>query len=154
MSSGGTYENKSVNIKFIYIVSVNILFLFQETPVNKNKNIQVIEASGRGYMVGVLIQLTISGFAWSTAFKYTFCSIYYICFYCKDNLRNGFLMPHFYEKVALFVFLCHLVQKLWKLLTFAIRVWRNPRWPPNEPHGTLVHPVNIDICSLDIHRNL
>ena len=58
---GGTYGNKSVNIKFIYILSVNIFFLFQETPVNKN--IQVIEASGRGYIVGILIQLTISGFA-------------------------------------------------------------------------------------------
>ena len=56
---GGTYENKSVNIKFIYISSVNILFLFQETPVNKN--IQIIEASGKGYMVGILIQWTISG---------------------------------------------------------------------------------------------
>ena len=38
MSSGGggggegTYENKSINIKCIYILSVNILFLFQETP--------------------------------------------------------------------------------------------------------------------------
>ena len=50
---GGTYENKSVNITFIYILSVNILFLFQETSVNKN--IQVIEASGRGYMVRILI---------------------------------------------------------------------------------------------------
>ena len=47
---GGTYENKSVNIKFIYISSVNIFFLFQETPVNKN--IQVIEASGRGSYSG------------------------------------------------------------------------------------------------------
>ena len=28
MSSGGTYVNKSVNIKFIYILSVNIFFLF------------------------------------------------------------------------------------------------------------------------------
>ena len=28
-----------------------------------NKNIQVIEASGRGYIVGILISLTISGFA-------------------------------------------------------------------------------------------
>ena len=28
-----------------------------------NKNIQVIEASGRGYIVGILFQLTISGFA-------------------------------------------------------------------------------------------
>ena len=27
------------------------------------KNIQVIEAFGRGYKVGILIQLTISGFA-------------------------------------------------------------------------------------------
>ena len=61
MSSGGTYGNKSVNIKFIYILSVNIFFLFQETSVSKN--IQVIEASGRGYIVGMLIQLTISGFA-------------------------------------------------------------------------------------------
>ena len=43
---GGTYENKSVKIKFIYILFVNIFFLFHETPVNKN--IQVIEASGRG----------------------------------------------------------------------------------------------------------
>ena len=60
-SGGGTYLNKSVNIKFIYILSVNIFFLFQETLVNKN--IQVIEASGRGYIVGILIQLTISGFA-------------------------------------------------------------------------------------------
>ena len=59
-------------------------------------------------------------------------------------------MADLYEKVVLFVFICHLVKKLWKLLTFAIRVWRNPRWPPNETHGTLVHPVNIDICSLDI----
>ena len=33
---GGTYENESVNIKFIYILSVNIFFLFQETQVNKN----------------------------------------------------------------------------------------------------------------------
>ena len=48
---GGTYENKSVNVKFICILSVNILFLFQETSVNKN--IQVLEASGRGYMVGI-----------------------------------------------------------------------------------------------------
>ena len=31
--------------------------------MNKNKNIQVIEASGRGYMVDILILLTISGFA-------------------------------------------------------------------------------------------
>ena len=46
---GGTYENKSVNIKLIYILSVNIFFLFQE-----NRNIQVIEAYGRGYMVGIL----------------------------------------------------------------------------------------------------
>ena len=45
-----------------------------------------------------------------------------MCFYCNNNLRNGFLMPELYEKVALFVFLCHLVQRLWKLLTFAIRV--------------------------------
>ena len=28
-----------------------------------NKNIQVTEASGRVYIVGILIQLTISGFA-------------------------------------------------------------------------------------------
>ena len=28
-----------------------------------NTNIQVIEASGRGYIVDILIQLTISGFA-------------------------------------------------------------------------------------------
>ena len=28
----------------------------------------------------------------------------------KSNLRNGFLMPDFYEKVILFVCLCHLVQ--------------------------------------------
>ena len=61
MSSGGTYGNKSVNIKFIYMLSVNIFFLFQETLVNKN--IQMIEASRRGYIVGILIQLTISGFA-------------------------------------------------------------------------------------------
>ena len=39
-----------------------------------NKNIQVIEAPGRGYIVGILLQLTISGFALSTAFK-CFCSI-------------------------------------------------------------------------------
>ena len=55
------YGNKSVSIKFIYILSVNIVFLFQETLVNKY--IQVIEASGRGYIVGILIQLNISGFA-------------------------------------------------------------------------------------------
>ena len=61
MLSGGTlYGNKSVNIKFIYILSVKIFFLFQEILVNKY--MQVIEASGRGYMVGILIQLTISGF--------------------------------------------------------------------------------------------
>ena len=63
-------------------------------------------------------------------------------------------MPDLYEKVVLLVFLCHLVQKLLKLLIFAIRIWRNPRWPPNEPHGTLVYPVNIDICSLDMLRSL
>ena len=57
---GRTHENKSVNIKFIYILSVSILFLFQETSVNKN--IQVIEASGRGYMVRILILRTISDF--------------------------------------------------------------------------------------------
>ena len=49
---GGTYENKSVNIKFIYILSFNIFFNFQETPVKiiipVNKNIQVIEVCGRG----------------------------------------------------------------------------------------------------------
>ena len=56
-----SYDNKSVNIKFIYILTVNIFFLFQEAPVNKN--IQVIEAPGRGYILGILIQLTISGFA-------------------------------------------------------------------------------------------
>ena len=43
-------------------------------------------------------------------------------FYCKSNLRNGFLIPDFNEKVVLFVCLCHLVQKLRKLLTFATRV--------------------------------
>ena len=34
-----------------------------------------------------------------------FCSIlgHYKCFYCKGNLRNGFLMPDSYEKVVLFV---------------------------------------------------
>ena len=151
---GGTYWNKSVNIKFIYMLSVNIFFLFQETLVNKN--IQVIEASGRGYIVGILIQLTISGFVWFTAFKYMFLFNlrHYKCFYCNNNLRNGFVMPDLYEKVLLFVFLCHLVQKLWNVLTFAIRVCRNPRWPPNEPHGTLVHPVNIDICFLDIILSL
>ena len=79
---------------------------------------------------------------------------HYTCFYCKSNLRNGFLMPDFNEKVVLFVCICHLVQKLRKLLTFATRVWRNPRWPPNEPHGTLVHPVNINICFLDIIMSL
>ena len=63
-------------------------------------------------------------------------------------------MLDLYDKVVLFVFLCYLVQKLWNLLTFAIRVLRNPRWPPNEPHGTLVHPVNIDICFLDIIMSL
>ena len=144
-----------VNIKFIYILSFNIFFIFQETPVNKN--IQVIESSGRGYMVGILIQWTKSGFTWFTAFKHVFVQFEasnYKYFYFKSNLRNGFLMPDLYEKVVLFVFLCHLVQKLWKLLTLAIRVWRNPRWPPNEPHGTLVHPVNIAICSLDILMSL
>ena len=151
---GGTYGNKSVNIKFIYILAVNIVFLFQETLVNAN--IQVIEASGRGYIVDILIQLTIYGFAWFTAFKYMFLLHlrHYKCLYCKSNLRNGILMPDLYEIVVLFVFLCYLVQKLWNLLTFAIRVWRNPRWPPNEPHGTLVHPVNIDICFLDIIMSL
>ena len=85
------YEIKCVNIKFIYILSFNIFFLFQETPVNKN--IQMIEASGRGYMVGIFIQWTISGFAWFTAFKYMFLLNlrHYKCFYCKSNLRNGFL---------------------------------------------------------------
>ena len=58
---GVPYGNKSVDIKFIYILSVNIFFLFQEIVVNKN--MQVIEASGRGYIVGILIQLTISDFA-------------------------------------------------------------------------------------------
>ena len=100
-------------------------FLFHETLVNKY--IQVIETSGRGYIVGILIQLTIYGFAWFTAFKYMFLFNlrHYKCFYCKSNLRNGFLMPDLYEKVVLFVFLCYLVQKLWNLLTFAIRIWRN-----------------------------
>ena len=46
----------------------------RETLVNKT--IQVIEAFGRGYIVGILIQLTITGFAWFTAFKYMFCSIW------------------------------------------------------------------------------
>ena len=50
---GGTYEIRSVNIKFIYILSVNIFYLFHETLVNKN--IQMIEASGRGYIAGILI---------------------------------------------------------------------------------------------------
>ena len=151
---GGTYENKSVNIKFIYILSVNILLLFQETSVNKN--IQVIEASGRGYMVRILILWTISDFAWFKAFKYMFCSIWGIIhvFIAKVTFVMGFLMPDFNEKVVLSVCLCHLVQKLSKLLTFATRVWRNPRWPPNEPHGTLVHPVNINICFLDILMSL
>ena len=67
---GGTFESKSVNIKFIYILSVNIFFLFQE-----NKNIQVIEASGRGYLVGILIQLTISGFACLRHLNAYLCSI-------------------------------------------------------------------------------
>ena len=131
---GGAHGNKSVNIKFIYILAVNIFFLFQETLVNKN--IQVIGASGRGYIVGILIQLTISGFAWFTTFKYMFLFNlrHYKCFYCKYDLRNGFLMPDLYEKVVLFVFLCHLVQKLWNLLTFAIRVWRKSKmtakWTP------------------------
>ena len=47
---GGTYEKKSVNIKFIYILSVNIFFLFQETPVNTN--IQVIEGGGTSAWLG------------------------------------------------------------------------------------------------------
>ena len=72
-------------------------------------------------------------------------------------------MLDFYEKVVLFVCLCHLVQKLWKLLTFAIHIdlWRNPRWiiifitfEPNEPHGTLVHSANINIYFLDIIMSL
>ena len=32
-------------------------------------------------------------------------------------------MPDLYEKVVLFVFLCHLVQKLLKLLTFTICIY-------------------------------
>ena len=41
-----------------------------------------------------------------------------------SNLRHVLLVPDLYEKVVLFVFIhvCHLVQKLCKLLTFAIRV--------------------------------
>ena len=57
-------------------------------------------------------------------------------FYCKSNLRNGFFMPDLYEQVVLFVFLCHLAKT------------------PNKPHGTLVHPVNINVCSRDIPRSL
>ena len=85
----------------------------------------------------ILIQLTISGFAWFTAFRYLFLFNFrhYKCFYCKSNLSNRFLMPDLYEKVALFVFLYHLVQTLWKLLTFAIRVWRNPRCRQMNPMG-------------------
>ena len=59
-----------------------------------NKNKQVIEASGRGYIVGILIQFTISGFALFMVFKcmFLFNLRHYKCFYCKGNLRNGF--PH------------------------------------------------------------
>ena len=160
MSSGGSYENKSVNIKFIYILSVNIFFLFQATPVNTN--IQVIDASGTGYMVGILIQLTIwtgymvgiliqltiwtgymvgiliqltiwtgymvgiliqltiSGFAWYTAFKYMFLFNlrHYICFYCKSNLRNGFLMPHLYETSGIVCVCMSLGSKVMEIINF------------------------------------
>ena len=102
-----------------------LLTYFSSSRRLVNKHIQVIEASGRAYIVGILIQLTISGFAWFTAFKYMFLfNLWrYECFYCKSNLRNGFIMPDLYEKVILFVFLCYLVQKLWNLLTFAIRLY-------------------------------
>ena len=38
---------------------------------------------------------------------------------------------------------------------FSDLVYRcNGQYQPNEPHGTLVHPVDIDICFLDILRSL
>ena len=58
-------------------------------------------------------------------------------------------MPDFQEQVVLFVFICHLVLKVMAIINVC-----NPRWPPNKPHGTLVHPVNINICFLDIITSL
>ena len=43
---------------------------------------------------------------------------------------------------------CLTYMKKWKLLTFAIRVRRNPRWPPNEPHGEKIKKLKSEQSQL------